>query len=258
MTYNEILERVVEILQQDETVKSIARDISLVPTQDNTVRLTPAVHVILSTPYSTSESAGYTGETDTQYTEKVDMKIIVASNLVKQSVLQLNDLMEAVHNVFVSNRRLALADGSDPMFVRSITDIRPDAKNAGKLHQTATVSITGQIGEDILLQIKDFEPRLYVLYESGGNDAINRAIHLADDGNLDGYAPTGRQKTRTYIIEDTKNGIYKALQNIQNNLLEVISTTLGEIVTYKAQISRLSPSLDFNNKPIISVQLDVL
>ena len=157
MTYNEILERVVEILQQDETVKSIARDISLVPTQDNTVRLTPAVHVILSTPYSTSESAGYTGETDTQYTEKVDMKIIVASNLVKQSVLQLNDLMEAVHNVFVSNRRLALADGSDPMFVRSITDIRPDAKNAGKLHQTATVTITGQVGEDITLKIKDLE-----------------------------------------------------------------------------------------------------
>ena len=258
MTYNEILQRTVNMLQEDETVARIAREITLVPTGPNTSNLTPAVHVILSSPYSTSESVGYTGETATQYTEKIEMKIIVSKTAVKQAVLQLNDLMEAVYDVFIKNRRLASPDGSDPMFVRSVVDIRADAKNTGQVRQTATVTIIGQIGEDILLQIKNFEPRLYVLHESGGNDGINRTVHLADDGKLDGYAPTGRQKSRIYIIEDTKDGIYKALQNIQNNLLEITSTTLGETATYKALISRLSPSFDYNGKGIISVQLDII
>ena len=260
MTYNQILQRAVEMLQQDDTVKEIAKDISLVPTISNTARLLPAVHVILEAPYSTSESVGYTGETDTQYTEKIDMKIIVGKDLVKQSVLQLNDLMEAVYDVFVKNRKLASPDGSDPMFVRSVVDVRADAKNAGQTRQTATVSVTGQVGEDILLQIKDFVPRLYVLHESGGTDAINRTVHLADDGNLDGYASTGRQKSRTYILEDTKDGVYKALQDLQDSrdVLTITSTTLGEETKYKAHISRLQPSLDYASKPIISLQFDVI
>ena len=254
MTYNEILERVVEILQQDETVKSIARDISLVPTQDNTVRLTPAVHVILSTPYSTSESAGYTGETDTQYTEKVDMKIIVASNLVKQSVLQLNDLMEAVHNVFVSNRRLALADGSDPMFVRSITDIRPDAKNAGKLHQTATVTITGQVGEDITLKIKDLDRRLYVLYSSGNTDDDDYAPHKDYAGELKGYARTGRRRSRMYEIENVP-GTYEDLKPLLDTLLTFNATHHKEAETFKGYLKRVVRNVNYNVKPVITLEI---
>lgn len=258
MTYNDILERTVRILQEDDAVKRIARDISLAPTNDDTPRLTPSVQVILTTPFSVSESAGYTGETDTQYTEKIDIKITVATSTIKQSVIQLNNLMEAVYETFRKNRQLVLGDGSDPMFVRSIPDIRTDQKNTGKIRQSATVTITGQVGEDILLKIKDFKHRIYVLYESGGTDVINRSVHLSDSGNLDGYAATGKQKTRAYILEDTKDGVYQAFKNIQDGLLEVTSITLGETTTYMAHISRLQPSLDTNSKPIITLAFDVI
>ena len=255
-----MLQRAVDILKQDKTVSNIAKEISMVPALDKMDHIPPSVHVILSTPYSTSESIGYTGETDTQYTEKIEIKITVEKNTVRYAVLQLNDLMEAVYNTFIKNRRLFASDGTDPIFVRSTIDVRADARNAGETHQTATVTITGQVGEDILLSITGFDQRIYVLYESGGADNVNRAVHLADDGNLDGYASTGRNKTRTYVIEDDKTGIYKALQDLQESkdVLTVTSTTLGEVTTYKAYISRLSPSLDYNSKPIISLAFDVI
>ena len=254
MTYNEILQRTVNMLQEDETVARIAREITLVPTGPNTSNLTPAVHVILSSPYSTSESVGYTGETATQYTEKIEMKIIVSKTAVKQAVLQLNDLMEAVYDVFIKNRRLASPDGSDPMFVRSVVDIRADAKNTGQVRQTATVTITGQVGEDITLKIKDLDRRLYVLYSSGNADDDDYAPHKDYAGELKGYARTGRRRPRMYEIENVP-GTYEDLKPLLDTLLTFNATHHSEAETFKGYLKRIVRNVNYNVKPVITLEI---
>ena len=253
--YNDIIDRIVEILKEDNIFNEPIRDISIVPTPNDVVSKVPTIHVILSTPYSVSESTGFAGGNTTQYVEKIGMQIIVSNQQVERSIRQLNDIMETVQTIFTANRTLANADGSDPMFIRSTIDVKIDQKWKGKAKQVATVTITGQVGEDITLKIKDLDRRLYVLHSAGNADVDDYAVHKDYKGELKGYVRTGRTRPRMFEIENTQNGLYQSLKERQDTLLTFDATHFGESESFNGYLKRVVRSINYNAKPVITLEL---
>ena len=261
-SYNDITERVLDLLKKSKLNETVL-EFAFGELENHRSTISPACHVMLDKPYSSSDETGTGRNNDTQYTTEIAIKLIASSAVVENTTRQMNALIETAIDVFVKNPTLAkgsAATAADPIFIRStITSVDKLESMRGKTRQVAIIILQGQVGSQITIKIPGISAPLSIINKPVSRENTSYAPHLDTAGTLTGYAATGKSNVRYYEVEDYGD-IITALRKIKNTFVKNTYTinNAGKKSVFTGYLSSISPGQNYDELPLITLQFEVL
>lgn len=254
MTYNDIIERALYILKNDETLSRKVREFRFGHLSDiaDIAEQYPAIHIISSRPYRSGDTLGRYEDVDLQHSTTVSVKVMVSGPEVEKVARDMNDLLEEVVNAFKSNPRFFKA-GKDPIFIRSLPTAAEVMTNTlGKTKQIGMVEVTGQIGSSYDLTFNGIT--VPVIAKPSSRRGEELTPHFTTGAILGGYAPTGTTENRVYELEYSADAEVKLKELMTGRgVTEIVETREGTDFPFRAMCANYATSVSPDGLETITV-----